>query len=160
MPNNDDASPIALLKRARHAMDLSQRAFAEELGVSARTHTRWNDGQSPGPEDLRRAAQLVGKFDPSLVAPLLEAANARAVSLGWEEKTPVPPPPASLAALPAGVTAEHLGDSVVCAAAEASGVPPAQVRQALRAAFKRTLAVGLTLEQALGALGSDGSGTA
>jgi transcriptional regulator with XRE-family HTH domain len=150
--NDDRPSALALLKRARHAMDISQAAFARELGVSPRTHSRWNAGEPPGPEDLRRAAQLVQKLEPELVAPLLEAAHLRAVSIGVEApRLPAVPTPVRSP----GIAAEHLADSVVCAAAEASGVPPAQVRRALRAAFTRTLAVGLTVEQALTALGAE-----
>jgi hypothetical protein len=40
----------------------------------------------------------------------------------------------------------HLVDTVVCAAAEALGVPPPAVRPALLAAFQRAREVGLTTE--------------
>jgi hypothetical protein len=48
----------------------------------------------------------------------------------------------------------HLIDAVVCAAADVAALPPATLRPALRAAFERAQAVGLTVEALVQGLGS------
>ena len=49
-------------------------------------------------------------------------------------------------------SARHMADSVVCAGAEALQMSPHAMRSALVAAFQRTVALGMSAEQVLGAM--------
>ena len=92
----------------------------------------------PSGPQLAKLAAAVFPRDPQLAAQLAQAAGATLQQLGLVPASPAPAPP--MAKPP------HLVDTVVCAAAEALGVPPPAVRPALLAAFQRAREVGLTTE--------------
>jgi hypothetical protein len=146
------SDPMGLLFEARRLLSLSRNGFAQAIGSSSRTMSRWNSGQAaPSPFNAREAAKLVYKLDRELALQLARAGHTDLVALGLEKAPkPAPPPPptrpqASMA---------HLADSVVCAAAEAISITPRAVRPALLEAFRRARAVGLTLEEVEQALTS------
>jgi hypothetical protein len=64
----------------------------------------------------------------------------------------MPPPPNELSSHASGIPAHALVDSIVCAAAEAMGLPPQALRPALRAAFSRAEEIGISVQAVLGVL--------
>ncbi len=134
-----------LVTRAHIALGMTQQEFGEALGVSRRTVTRWYK-HSPllTMEQLRTLARLVHPRDPELAAEIAWTVSESLESLGI---VPPAPPPAPGPAAPAPLPTAVVVDSVVCAAAEALGVAPGAVRGALLAAFRRTRALRLSLQE-------------
>jgi hypothetical protein len=136
-----------LVARASLALGLTNAMLAQIMGYSTRTIERRNrSGDWIGEFHLHPLARAVYPRDPKLAAELAKAGGTTLEKLGCvPAASPVaaPPPPQ----LPAP-TLDHLGDSIVCAAAETMNVPPPAVRPALIAAFARARQLGLSLEAA------------
>jgi hypothetical protein len=122
----------------------SQGALGELLGSSRRTGQRWETGASrPSPGQLQDLARRVHPHDASLAAQIAAAGDSSLVALGLEKPPAPPQPPAPPPVVP---LAQHVIDSVVCAAADAIDVLPRTIRPALLAALTRARHIGLTLE--------------
>ena len=152
----DESLPV-LLGRARRALSLTQGEMGKLLGTSRKTAGRWEWGEAiPSANEIRHLAGAVHPHDRGLAAQLAEQAGETLLSLKLEAPPPAPaappppaPPPRPQAPIPLMV------ESVVCAAAEAQGVLPAEVRGVLRAAFQRARAMSLTVEEVDDALRPD-----
>jgi transcriptional regulator with XRE-family HTH domain len=125
-----------LLRRARYALEMSQAEFGAALGWSHRTAVRWEQGTAPYGPTLTKLAALLVHVDRDLAVHIAAAAHETLESLG-------------LAGPPTGprVTQGDLADAVVCAAADATDLPPRALRPLLHAAFARARALGVTVEQ-------------
>jgi hypothetical protein len=158
-------SAAEIVARAHLAVGGSQAAFGELLGASRRTVTRWIGKEStPSETQVVEMARLVYPRDAELAARIAEQVGATLESLGIV--VPPPPPPVveplvveQAPLVPCGPPAKTLGaaqliDGIVCAAAEAMDLSPRALRPALLAAFKKALELGVTLEEAEGALSS------
>jgi transcriptional regulator with XRE-family HTH domain len=132
-----------LLIRARQALGMTQEEFGTALGVSKRTAQRWDASQAfPSPQELHKLARLIYPTDRSLAAQIAKETGETLESLGIAAAVPPPAPP------PRALPPTHLMvESVVCAAAEALETKPAAARDALRAAFGRARAMGLTVDE-------------
>jgi transcriptional regulator with XRE-family HTH domain len=131
----------ALLVLARQALGMTQEQFGLALGVSHRTASRWEAGQStPVPAEVSKLAAMVYPKDSKLAAELAAAASETLESLGIVAPLgpPAPPPP-----LPTPL----LVDSVVCAAADALDAAPMTLRGALFAAFRRARELRLSVDE-------------
>jgi hypothetical protein len=139
----------ALLYEARRVLELhSQGSLGQFLGSSARSGQRWERAQSrPTSDQLRKLAGAVHARDPALAEEIAECDGTSLLQLGIvappppPAPLPLPTPPALLPPDPA-----FLVDTVVCAAAEAIDVMPAEIRPALRAAFRRARLARLSVE--------------
>ena len=59
------------LRRCRDMLQLSQREFADRLGVASETYRVWESGRRPAPADLvAKARQFAGCTDTSVLLPL------------------------------------------------------------------------------------------
>jgi transcriptional regulator with XRE-family HTH domain len=123
--------------RAQTALGVSQQKLAEIAGTSYRTVQRWSAGSSsPFAHNLHDLARAVYPVDPGLAAELAIEGKTSLEALGLvvrEAPPPAPPPPEP----PPPLDAEHLADSIVCAAAQSSGLAPRIIRPILLAAFAR-----------------------
>lgn len=146
----------ALLFYAQRAMGLSQGQLGKVAGVSRRTVTRWvSQGSSPTIVEWARIARAVYPKDRALSERIATAMGESLITLGLEPPPPPPPPPAPALPDPSPPgppprpfpPTNDLVDSIVCAAAEAIGSPPASMRPALIAAFDRAVSLGLELEE-------------
>jgi transcriptional regulator with XRE-family HTH domain len=135
---------VALLARARHALGMTQQQFGLALGVSHRTASRWEAGQStPIPSQVSKLAVTVYPKDAKLAEELAAAASETLESLGVVAPlAPQPSLPPPLAPLPTAL----LVDSVVCVAADALQAAPITLRGALLAAFRRARELRLTVD--------------
>jgi hypothetical protein len=143
-----------LLALATRLLGLTQRELADALGSSLRTAQRWSVGHSePSDDQLGQLASLVFSRDADLAAQLAARAHTTVAALGLVVPSSPAPLPVAEPARPRPAP-EELIDAVVCAAADAKGVTPAEIRPALLAAFARAIKLGLTLEEAGAALGA------
>jgi DNA-directed RNA polymerase specialized sigma24 family protein len=121
---------------------MSQRTLGELLGVARTTVNRWAS---------RGLLRLTDSQALTLVTALLPVDRALAAEVAAVHGETLEAlglvPPATKTIDPA-----HLVDSVVCAAADAGSIAPASLRPALRAAFLRAKAVGLSIDEVLAAL--------
>jgi hypothetical protein len=142
-----------LLALATRLLGLNQRQLADALGASLRTAQRWSVGASDLSDDrLGQLAALVFPHDADLAAELASRGHTTLGALGLLVPAPGAPLPAAEPVRPRPAP-EELIDAVVCAAADAKGATPAEIRPALLAAFARAIKLGLTLEEAGAALG-------
>jgi DNA-binding XRE family transcriptional regulator len=137
-----------LVRHAQFVLGLSQDKFAQLMGVSRRTVTRWTNGDSyPNEATWMELARHVHRRDRDVAARIASALKESLVSLGLEDAPPPPPPqepqPPPRPYPPTG----DLVDSVVCAAAEAVAMTPQAIRPALVSAFDRFASVGLGLDE-------------
>jgi hypothetical protein len=143
-----------LVYRARCAFPGSREAFARHCGVSIRTLTRWQSGESTvWPKQMAAIVELVHPHDRALAQEIATYMGQTLQTLGLE--APSPPAPVAAASPHASsyaVTASHLAGTVLCAAAEAMNVPPAAIRPALVAALKTMRELGLGIHAAEAAL--------
>ncbi len=148
---------IALLLEARQVLNMGQGELGDLVRVSRRTVQRWDALQStPGASDLGKVAVAVHPHDPNLAARIAARAGTTLEGLGLVQAPAVATPtPAAVAPPPVERSAESIGhmvDGVVCAAADALGVPPAGVRPVLLAAFRKAAEVELRVEDVVRAL--------
>jgi hypothetical protein len=147
---------VQTLLRLQQTLHLNQRQLAELLGCSSRTIIRHYKSRSGFflASQYERLARSVHPHDRVFAAELAAGAGHTLVSLGLE---PPPVPPAALPAPAAarGPSSRYLVDSVVCAAAEAMQTSPHLMRLALKAAFQRTIALGLTADDVLQGMASE-----
>jgi hypothetical protein len=145
--HDEPPSLAALLVLSQPVLGLTQETLGELLGVSRSTMVRW---QGRG----------VGSLLPSQVATLVQALAPRDLALAEAvaahhhvtlESLGVTPPGEPRRAEPGANTALVV-DAIVCAAAEAMNQPPGALRLALVAAFERAKALGLSVDDVLGAL--------
>ncbi len=143
----------ALLFEVRSLIHGGQQELAALAGVSRRTVQRWDSGSSSVSSlDLEKIAAALHPKYPEMAARVAAATGRTLVDLGLEA-----PPRAPVAAGPTVPSysvqnVRHLVDSLVCAAADASGVLPSALRPALLAAFTRARELSLdvpTVERAL-----------
>jgi transcriptional regulator with XRE-family HTH domain len=136
-----------LVGRARTALRMTQNELAEKLGASRRTGQRWAAGAStPSDRQLAELAALVCPRDRPLASDLAREARTSLEELGLAEpqrpvQAPRPMPSDAL-----------LADSVVCAAVEASMLPPAVLRTILLASLARARELGMDLARLEAAL--------
>jgi DNA-binding XRE family transcriptional regulator len=144
----DESIPV-LIGSARRALSLTQGGLGGLLRVSRKTAGRWEAGRVvPAPSDIRALACAVHPHDRGLAAKLAEQAGETLSSLKLEAPPPPPPPPPAPAPAPRPPAPVALMvESVVCAAAEAQGAQPSEVRAVLLAAFQRARAMSLTVEE-------------
>jgi plasmid maintenance system antidote protein VapI len=156
-----------LLAKAMMTLGMTQGELAKVLGTSHRTAHRLANGRAVlMDEHLATLAARVYPKDRALAAELASAIDATLVDLKLEAPPRPPPPPPPPPAPPPVVIMQPappppprprpapaaLIDAVVCAAAEAHGVMPDEVRAMLLAAFSRGDELGLTMEEAAVAL--------
>lgn len=138
----------ALLAQSMFALRLTQEELGTLLVASRRTVSRWVTGRSRvSATTLARLAVAVHPTDAALAARLAAESGQTLESLGLV--APLPAAPAPRRAFP---PMAFVADSVVCAAAEVMGAPPTVVREALRAAFARAQALGLSVDEVSEAL--------
>jgi hypothetical protein len=127
-----------LVRLADLATSLPHPLLAQELQTSTRTLSRWKCGEStPSKAQLVELARLAYPKDAPLAREIVEHVGESLESAGIAASPPGP----LLAAQP-----EHLVDGIVCVAADAMSVTPAEVRPALVAALRRMRDVGLALD--------------
>jgi hypothetical protein len=151
-----DSDPIRrLLVLASHALGIGQKQLGEMLGSSHRTAHRWQVGQShPTEHQLHELARKVYPQDPALAAQIAQAGDTTLEALGVVAPPPPPPPLPPVVAPPAPPPppprppAEEMIDAVVCAAAEAMNMMPAEIRPGLLAAATRGRKLSMTMAEA------------
>lgn len=152
-----DRSVRELLSDVQRTLLLTQEQLGRLMGLSRRTIIRYfQRGGTVLPNDWETLARAVHAHDRALAAELAAAAGQTLVSLGLESP-PAPPAPAPAPRAPAPAprrepSAQHLADSVLCAAAEAMNASPRAVRPGIAAAVERMIALGVTPEEVLAAL--------
>ncbi len=142
--------PQAWFELARVALGTTQEGLGAMLGVSRRTAQRWANSGVPA-TSLPDLARVVHPRAPDLAREIATHMGVTLEGLGiapppapadlapqLPAPLPLPPPPRPL---PDGVV-----DAVVCAAAEAMSLMPAQVRPGLYAAFARAKEIGLEVD--------------
>jgi hypothetical protein len=158
MPTGVIKQKPAYLHDAQRALHMNLEQVGALIGVSKRTAQRMSVGRSDiGKDHFAKLASHVYGVDPELASELARLAGGTLVSLGIVAP---PPPPSPAGPPPPPPVPRHLAaDAVVCVAAESMNVPPAQVRAALLAAFRRSRELGLTCEEVERALGSSAGTT-
>jgi transcriptional regulator with XRE-family HTH domain len=137
MPSARNRPIPDLVRRTRAALKLQQPEFAAALGVSLRTAQRWEGGETNLLiVQARRLAILVFPHNRELARELATAARETLESLKLVPPAPPPQPPVGL-----------LVEAVVCAAADAGGLPPRAARATLLAALRRMRDLGVTADQ-------------
>jgi hypothetical protein len=136
--------PKAFLALSLLAIPASQKELAAMLGIATRTAQRWSTQGVP-PSHLPDLARIVHPHDAALAREIAAAAGATLVSLGLEAPAPPPVPPAPPVPLPLPEPPDGIVDAVVCAASEAMGMMPADVRPGLLAAFARAGEIGASV---------------
>ncbi len=134
-----------LVTESMFALGLTQKRLGTLLMASRRTVSRWVSGRSTiGAPTLARLAVAVHPTNATLAARLAAESGQTLESLGLVAPSPpAAPPPPPRAFPPTALVVE----AVVCAVAEAMQVPPSVAREALRAAFTRAQALGLSVEE-------------
>jgi hypothetical protein len=140
--------PVAqLVADARRVHVGSLEEFSTAVLSSKRSVQRWQVGTvRPSDHQLAAMARLVHPMHPALAGEIAAAAGETLESLELQESEPPAPP--QHPPMPRPLTV----DAVVCAAADASDVPPSAVRGMLLAAFRRARELSLAtdeVEQAL-----------
>lgn len=148
--------PTELLVRCKDAIGGLQRDFAQLLGISERSMSRWlGEGIAIlRPEQLQALARAVIGINPALAAEVATRGGTSLEALGLVKPPPAatpPPPPPPVAEVrapaPAPMPASAaLLDSIVCVGADLHGYPIGQVRAILEASFARALELGLSTE--------------
>jgi hypothetical protein len=136
--------------RVRMTVGLTQAQLGDLLLRSRRTILRMERrGGTMLASDWEKLARATHARDRVLATQLAASAGKTLVDLGLEQ----PPPPPAPAAPPRPVaSAQHLVDSVVCAAAEAMQQTPQAMRPGVVAAFERAIALGMSAQDVLQAL--------
>ena len=130
-----------LIEEARLHHFRSQERLGDAVEVSRRTVQRWQSGEStPTSNELHRLARAVHPMGPNLARRIAVAGGTTPEALGLVAPA-LPTGPAAVPAVPPPPDA--LVDSVVCAAANVLGVPPASLHPALHAAFARARVLNL-----------------
>lgn len=139
MPHN----PKAFFTLAQLATKTTQKELGEKLGISRRSAQRYAEHGIPQ-FYLPDLVRLVHPHDRALAAEIAQYSGETLLSLGLETPPAPPAPPPPVAAPPApSPPADGVVDAVVCAAAEASGTKPGDVRRTLLAAFTRAREIGI-----------------
>jgi hypothetical protein len=147
--------PNELMRRCLEAVGGLQRDFANLLGISDRTMSRWlGEGMfvlQPG--QLNILARSVFAADPALAAEVAARGGTTLQALGLGVRPPAATPPSlppavevhppAPAPLPASAA---LLDSIVCAGADLHGYPTGHIRAIVAATFARAQELGLTTE--------------
>jgi hypothetical protein len=143
---------------ARRLLRVNQRELGELLGLSSRTIQRWDKSGSFQPYFMPELARAVHPQDPALAARIAALVGRTLEDLGIAPgpapapALPAPPPPHPGSVSFSPELKAHLVDAVVCAAADALSLPPASVRPALLAAFRKAAEVKLTIADVLAVL--------
>ncbi len=146
MADPPPARDSAHILRAQLALGLSQAELGKLLGLSRRTILR-RVGQPNAytPAEKRTIVQRLHAKDPAMAATVAAGLGETRESFGV---TPAPAAPSA----PPPIGARDLADSIVCAAAEATGMAPQAIRPALIAAFERAASVRLGVDEVRAAL--------
>jgi hypothetical protein len=158
MPQSSIATPfvtpndvLALLEGVRATLVVSQRELAEICGLERRSVMKWQQGRGqPMTWHWESMAKAVYPRNAPLAAQLAAAGGTTLSALGLQASATAAEAPQG--AQTQAVSATHLVDSVVCAAAETMQVPPHTIRPALVAAFQRSIALGLGTSAVLAGL--------
>ncbi len=144
-------SRAMIVHDCRRVLHLNNRELAEFLGVSVRTIQRhMSMGGVAYDSECEKLIHAVHPRNPALAAEFAEHIGKTLPSLGLA----APHDPRRAPAQP--VLSRLYADAVVCAAADALGQPPAAVRKAVAAAFRRALDLGASLEELTWLLASEG----
>lgn len=164
MPTRPSRDLPALVADVKRALVLSDEGLGRHVGAARKTVGRWIAGRSsPGSGAVEAMAALVHADHPALALELVRAHNARMNAarlphLAVAEAPFAPPPPPTPPPGPRQAD-PHLVDAIVYAACDAVDATPKTMRPALRAAFERARALGLTSESVADALArQDGAG--
>ena len=147
-----------LVVKASLLLGMTQQEMADALDSSLRTVQRWTNKEShPSDQQMHKLAALVYPRDAQLAAAIAHAGESSLQALGIVRPPPPPPPPPPPQPPPPPPgpprpPPEEMIDAIVCAAAEAMGMMPNDVRPSLRAAFSRGRRLGMTMEEAARAL--------
>ncbi len=150
-----EAFPTDLLRRCLEAVGGLQRDFAQLLGISDRTMSRWlGDGQAIlRPDQCMALARSVFTADPALAAEVAARGGTTLEAFGLgvppPVATPPSPPPAAEVRPPAPApvpASAALLDSIVCAGADLHGYPIGHIRAIVAVTFARAQELGLTTE--------------
>ena len=142
-----------LFASAQAVLETTQEKLGQLLGVSRRSIIRFQQrGTILLPHHIEVLARACYPKDRAFAAGVAAFGGTTLAQLGIEPA--VQPEAGAAPATPqrAAPTARHLGDSIVCAAAEAMQSTPQAARPALVAAFERAVALGLDATQALAAI--------
>jgi transcriptional regulator with XRE-family HTH domain len=143
-------SKAVLTLRARQVLLMSQRELGNLLRISERTVQRWDAGQStPGATDMARLAIAVHPRDAALAERIARHSGRTLEQLGVHTKSAGSPD--ASARVPPEMIA-HLTSTVVCATADALGLPPAAARTALLVALRTAADLELTAADLVSAL--------
>jgi DNA-binding XRE family transcriptional regulator len=164
MPHIPSSEIRGLFARARLALGSTQKDMADLLGVSTRTASRWEGGDSyPSLTHITKVARAVHPKDARLAESLAAEAGTTLEALGLVARPPPPapaPPPAPPVPPPRAFPPIALViDSVLLAAFDAASKhDDSALRERevivdiLRAAVSRARGLGLTLDEIDGAL--------
>jgi hypothetical protein len=146
------ARPVAVLvSDAMKALGMTQEQFGYALGASLRTAQRWATGRAtPYESNLRILAKLLHPTNRPLAVEIAAHIHETLETLGIETPTPATPSPVvppQVPPSPPRPPTNLVVESVVCAAADTLQMPPGGVREALRSAFARARALGLTVAE-------------
>jgi transcriptional regulator with XRE-family HTH domain len=156
MPHVPSSEIRGLFARARLALGFTQKEIADLLGVSMRTASRWEGGDSsPDLVQITKVARAVHPKDAALAEALAAEAGTTLEALGLVVRPKAPPPaPAPVPASRAFPPIALVMDSVLLAAFDAAAKHTDSalrerpvVLDVLRAAVSRARALGLTLEE-------------
>jgi DNA-binding XRE family transcriptional regulator len=130
-----------LIGLARMKLGMSQAEFGDKLnGVNRRTVQRWESGGVILlDQHWQKLARMLYPLDVGLAQRAARCGDTTVEALGLTPKPPAPPPPPEPVGPPPRPrpSATLLVDSVVCAAAEAFGIAPKDLRPLLIAPFRR-----------------------
>jgi len=146
-------SSAELFARVQSVLGLTQEGLGRLLGYSRRTIIRYQQrGGLLLPSHVETLARACYSKDRAFAAMIAARHGTTLAQLGIEAPAPPPAPAATTTARSTSPSSRLLGDSIVCAAAEAMQSTPQAIRPALVAAFERALALGLDATQALAAI--------
>jgi hypothetical protein len=135
---------VDLLFDAQAALEATNLALGKQLGVSSRTISRWQMGQTAlAPKYLAELAPLVYPRDKELAADMAAAAGTTLDALGVTK----PAAPA-----PTGDELRRALDAVVLAAADAGDISPRAARPAIAAALRAVKDSGIAVDALIEAL--------
>jgi hypothetical protein len=146
-------SSAELFARAQMVLGVTQEGLGRLLGYSRRTIIRYQQrGGLLLPSHVETLARACYAKDRAFAAMIAARHGTTLVQLGIEVPAPPPPPATAVTAPTSSPSPRLLGDSIVCAAAEAMQATPQAIRPALVAAFERAVALGLDAPRALAAI--------
>jgi DNA-binding XRE family transcriptional regulator len=161
-----------LLSRLQTTLHMTQKELGALVGLSSRTIIRYYKGGGVFlPSQWATLAKALQLRDAALAAYCARMATGSIEELAAGRLPPLPPPGQSALTSPSAApaaappprptpSAAHMADSVVCAGAEAMQCTPTQMRPGLVACLQRMVALGMSVEETLGAVRPPDTGSA